>query len=81
MTGDTNQFFTIKSKEEGFVTFGDNKKGKIIGLGNIKISLSTFIENILLVYDLMHKGFDISFKLSHCMVTSFNNKRIKFIEK
>ena len=54
MTGDINQFFTIKSKEEGFVSFGDNKKGKIIGLGNIKISPSTFIENVLLVDKLKH---------------------------
>ena len=54
MMGDINQFFTLKSKEEGFVTFGDNKKGKIIGIGNIKITPSIFIENILLVDKLKH---------------------------
>ena len=48
MTGDIDQFFTTKSKDEGFITFEDNKKGRIIGLGNIKISPSTFIENVLL---------------------------------
>ena len=49
MMDDINQFFTIKKKDEGFVTFGDNKKEKIIGIGNIKITPSTFIENVLLV--------------------------------
>ena len=91
MTGDINQFFTIKSKEEGFVTFGDNKKGKIIGLGNIKISPSTFIENVLLVDKLKHNllsisqlcdvGFDVSFKASMCIVADPSNPNSTFIGK
>ena len=60
MTGDIEQFFTIESKDEGFVTFRDNKKGRIIGIGNIKISPSTFIENVLLVDKLKHNLLSIS---------------------
>ena len=41
MTDDINQFFILKSKEEEFVTFRDNKKGKIIDIDNIKIKPST----------------------------------------
>ena len=53
------------------MSFGDNGKGKIISLDNIKITSTTFVKNILLVDSLMHnllninqwcdKGFDISF--------------------
>ena len=91
MTGDIEQFFTIKSKDEGFVTFGDNKKGRIIGLGNIKISPSTFIENVLLVDKLKHNllsisqlcdvGFDVSFKASMCIVADSSNPNSTFIGK
>ena len=89
--GDIDQFFTIKSKDEGFVTFGDNKKGKIIGLGNIKISPTTFIENVLLVYKLKHNllsisqlcdvGFDVRFKASMCIVVDPSNLNSIFIGK
>ena len=78
MTDGINQFFTLKSKEEGFVAFEDNKKEKIISIGNIKITPSTFIENILLVDKLKHNllsisqlcdvGFDVNFKTSMCIV-------------
>ena len=89
MTGDIEQFFTIKSKDEGFVTFGDNKKGRIIGLGNIKISPSTFIKNILLVEKLRHNllsisqlcdvGFNVTFKTSMCIVANPLDSNSKFI--
>ncbi|CAL5333948.1 unnamed protein product [Camellia sinensis] len=35
MTGDKSFFTKLSSKDGGFVTFGDNKKGKIIGIGSI----------------------------------------------
>ena len=45
--------------EGGTVTFGDDSKGKIIGIGNIKISSSPF-ENVVLVDDLKHNLLSIS---------------------
>ena len=36
-------------QEGGTVTFGDDSKGNIIGMGNIKIGSSPLIENIVLV--------------------------------
>ena len=89
MTDDINQFFTIKRKDEEFVTFGDNKKEKIIGIGNIKITSSTFIENVLLVDKLKHNllsiswlcdvGFDVNFKTSMCIVADTLNINSRFI--
>jgi hypothetical protein len=33
MIGDKNKFTTLSPKDGGNVTFGDNSKGKIIGIG------------------------------------------------
>ena len=35
MTGDKEQFHKLDAKDGGYVTFGDNAKGKIIGIGEI----------------------------------------------
>ena len=37
MAGDKDLFFILEKKEGDMVTFGDNGKEKIIGIGNIKI--------------------------------------------
>ncbi|XP_038989467.1 uncharacterized protein LOC120113034, partial [Phoenix dactylifera] len=80
MTGDKSLFVTLKSKEGGVVTFGDNAKGQIIGVGKISISPSSFIDNVLLVNGLKHnllsisqfcdKGFKVSFESSLCIISS-----------
>ena len=36
MTGDKDQFFTLERKDEGLVNFGDNSKGKIIGIEKVQ---------------------------------------------
>ena len=91
MTGDRSLFISFDVKNGGVVTFEDNGKDKIIGLGNIMITPSTCIENILLEEDLIHnllgisqlcdRNFNVSFKLSHCIVTSSFDDSIKFIGK
>ena len=78
MTGDENQFISLEVKEGGIVTFGDNAKGKIIRIGKVHISSSSYIENVLLVEGLKHnllsinqlcdKNFNVSFKSSICCV-------------
>ena len=57
---DKDQFITLEMKEGGMVTFGDNGKGRIIGIGKIKITPFTFIENVLLVNKLKHNLLSIS---------------------
>ena len=54
MTRDKSKFMSLKAKEEGFVTYGDNNKGRILGVGNIGNSLTIFIENVLYVEGLKH---------------------------
>ena len=89
MTGDESQFITLDAKNGGMVTFGDNGKGKIIGIGNIGIAPFKYIKNILLVdglkYNLLSisqfcdKGYKVIFESSVCIITSPINEGIKFI--
>ena len=66
----------------GTVTFGDDSKGTIIGIGNIKIGTSPLIENIILVDGFKHnllsisqlcdRGLKVIFDESSCKI--FDNK-------
>jgi len=61
MTWDINNFATLSRHHEGgTVTFRDDSKGKIIGIGNIKICSSPLIENVVLIKGLKHNLLSIS---------------------
>ena len=89
MISDESQFIILEAKNEGMVTFEDNDKGKIIDIGNIGITLSTCIENILLVDGLKHnllsisqlcdRGYKVVFESSMYIVTSPFDNSIRFI--
>ena len=87
MTGDKEVFVTLKMKERGMVTFGDDEKGHIIGIGKIQITPHTCLENVLYILGLKHnlisisqlcdRGYKVSFEFSLCIVTnSFDNSTI-----
>ena len=40
-----------------YVTFGDNAKGKVVGLGKVAISHDSSIQNVMLVESLGHNYF------------------------
>ena len=44
MTGDKEQFNNLDAKDGGHITFGDNAKGKIIGIGEIGEPLETNVQ-------------------------------------
>ena len=54
MTGDKAMFSSISPKDGGYVTFGNNTKGKIVGEGKFGKSLNPTIEDALLVDGLKH---------------------------
>ncbi|XP_056695777.1 uncharacterized protein [Spinacia oleracea] len=60
MTGDRNRFLSLTTYEGGTVTFGDNKKGNIIGIGKVGKSKSHSIDNVFLVEGLGHSLLSIS---------------------
>ena len=78
MIWDINFAAISRYHEDGNVTFGDDSKGKIIGMGNIQTGSSPLIENVILVEGLKHnllstsqrcdKGFKFIFDDSTCDV-------------
>ena len=86
MTGDRKAFKSLTTKDGGNVTFGDNSKGKVIGIGNI--GESPTIEDVLLVDGLKHNLLSISqlcdrgnrviFEKSKCIIENINSNKTLF---
>ncbi|KAK9151265.1 hypothetical protein Syun_009574 [Stephania yunnanensis] len=77
MTGDAHQFIELKRHDGGKVTFGDNNKGRVIGLGTVgnnSLSISNVYlvdglkHNLLSISQLCDKGFHVMFESSKCIV-------------
>jgi len=49
MMGDAKKFNKISYKASGHVTYGDNNKGKILGVSKVISSSFIVIKNVLLV--------------------------------
>ncbi|GAV82103.1 hypothetical protein CFOL_v3_25556, partial [Cephalotus follicularis] len=89
MTGDKDQFIFLKPKDGGNVTFGNNSKEEIEGIGTISNKSSTTIENICYVSGLKHnllsisqlcdKDFRVILESTHCVVISIITNTSKFI--
>ncbi|CAJ2627906.1 unnamed protein product [Trifolium pratense] len=60
MTGDINKFSNFEFKAKGYVTYGDNNKGKIIGKGKVGAPPFTSIEDVLYVEGLKNNLLIIS---------------------
>ena len=84
MTGFKESFVTLSREDHGTVTFGDNKKGNILGKGDIHLN-STLIKDVLFVDSLKHnifsvsqfcdKGYQVMFDKDLCKI-SLDNKVI-----
>ena len=78
MTGDINKFSSLSLKAKGYVTYGDDNKGKILGVGTVGAPPFTIIEDVLFVEGLKHnllsisqlcdKGFRINFTKDECLI-------------
>ena len=89
MTGNSSKFVNLSKKDGGLVTFGDNKKGKIIGKGTIGNDSCTLIENVLLVDGLKHdllsisqlcdKGFRVVFDKNNCIIENASDRKVLFV--
>ena len=83
MSGDKSLFASITMKNDGHVTFGDNKRGNIIGIGKVGKEPLPTIDNVLLVDSLRHNllsvsqlcdlDYQVKFESSHCLVTKNDN--------
>ena len=89
MTGDASNFTHISPKKSGHVTYGDNNKGRILGVGKIGTNSSNSIENVLLVEGLKHsllsvsqlcdKGYLVSFDSQKCLIEHKHDINIKHV--
>jgi len=91
MTGDM-KMFTQMSEEDcsnyDSITFGDNRKGKVKGLGKIAISNDHSISNVLLVESLNFNllsvaqlcdlGFCCNFTVEDVIISSVDGSNLKF---
>ena len=90
MTNDFSKFSTFTKKDGGFVTFGDNAKGKIIGIGDVSNSSPPIIENVLLVDNLKHNllsisqlcdnGYRVVFESSKYLIENAYSKEVIFVD-
>src|SRR4051812_9744208 len=90
MTGDKELFTKEKLTESSqkFITFSDNNKGKVIGLGKVAISKDKHIDKVMLVqslgYNLMSisklcdMGMLVLLSASRCVVFSQDNYTFVF---
>ena len=86
MTGDKNLLNGIKNGVKGNVTFGDDAKGKIIGIGNISSKYSNIIENVLLIENLKFnlisisqicdKNLGVNFRKNACYIVDPTNDNV-----
>ena len=60
MSGDKNQFLSLTAFDGGCVTFGDNSKGSVVGVGKVGKSLSNAIDDVYYVVGLQHNLLSIS---------------------
>jgi len=73
MTEDASKFTHISPKKSGHVTYGNNNKGRILGVGKIGTNLSTSIKNVLLVEGLKHSLLSVSQLCDKCYLVSFDS--------
>nr|KYP48010.1 hypothetical protein KK1_030301 [Cajanus cajan] len=91
MTRDISKFSSLKMKQDDYVIYRDNNKGKILGYGNIGNTFSTLKENVLLVeglnYNLLSisqlcdKGYKIKFDNDCCLISDKSTNEIRYIGK
>ena len=81
MTGNSKLFLSLAKYDGGKVTFGDNGKGKVCGIGTIgnkKFQLKDVLlvkglkHNLLSISQLCDNGYDVHFKLGKNIVELVN---------
>jgi hypothetical protein len=76
MTGNRRLFTSIDNEglECDKITFGDNNKGRVKGLGKIAISNDLFISNVLLVESLSYNLLSVAQQCDLSLICKFSPK-------
>ena len=88
MTRDKDMFHELAENNvpRKYVTFGDNSKGKVVGLGKVAISHDSSIQNVMLIESLgllsvsrlADFGFNVLFTEVDCQVFRRDNHKMVF---
>jgi len=91
MTGDASQLTNLKLKPNGYVTYGDNNRRRILGVGDIGGNDKVIIKDVLLVDGLKHsllnitqlcdKGYKITFEPNLCLIVDSKSSEIVLVGK
>ena len=71
MPGNKSQFLSLTTYDGGCVTFGDNSKGSIVGIGKVGKSLSNAIDDVYYFVGLQHNLLSISQYVTKATKLSF----------
>jgi len=91
MTGEASQLINLKWKPAGFVTYGDNNRGRILGVGDIGNDNKVIIKDVLLVEGLKHsllsisqlcdRGYKITFEPEQCIIAYLDSTETVLVGK
>jgi len=91
MTDDASQLTNLKLRPAGYVTYGDNNRGRILGVGEIGEIDKVIIKGVLLVEGLKHsllsisqlcdKGYKITFEPNLCLITDSKSTETVLVGK
>ncbi|XP_070043161.1 uncharacterized protein [Nicotiana tomentosiformis] len=91
MTGSIDDFLSLKALQGGSVSFGNGKKGYILGVGRIGKTLTRSIENVYYVNGLKYsllsvsqicdKGNKVEFVSKICIVTNIVTSEVVLMTK
>jgi len=91
MNGNASQLINLKWKPNGYVTYGDNNWGRILGVGDIGGDDDVIIKDVLLVDGLKHnllsisqlcdRGYKITFKPDLCLITYSKTSETVLVSK
>ena len=91
MNGDKEQFHKLDAKDGGHITFGDNAKGKIVGIREIGNPQSLSIHHVLFVDGLKHNllsisqlydmGNKVTLYPKNCFVSSLDEEKVIFSDE
>ncbi len=84
------QFFNNVTKQDlGSVTFGNNSKARVVGIGSVDFAGTTQVEQVLLIDGLKHNLLSISqlcdeeniiiFEHDKCIIKSLETKETRFV--
>ena len=81
MKGDPTKFLSLKRKQKGKVTFGDNLSSKITGKGTLVTRDKMKAENVLLVENLKPNILSVSQTCDQGHICIFDSKKCEIIRK